>query len=50
MLETLGVAGPRDLALFMGAVFVLNATPGVDLLLTVSRTLQGGGRAGVAVR
>ena len=48
MLETLGVAGPRDLALFMGAVFVLNATPGVDLLLTVSRTLQGGGRAGVA--
>jgi threonine/homoserine/homoserine lactone efflux protein len=27
---------------------VLNATPGVDLLLTVSRTLQGGARAGVA--
>ncbi|MBI5718939.1 MAG: LysE family translocator [Burkholderiales bacterium] len=30
----------------MTAVFVLNATPGVDLLLTVSRTLQGGARAG----
>jgi threonine/homoserine/homoserine lactone efflux protein len=29
-------------------VFVLNATPGVDFLLTVSRTLQGGARAGVA--
>lgn len=48
MLETLGLAGPGDLALFMGAVFVLNATPGADLLLTVSRTLQGGARAGVA--
>lgn len=48
MLEALGLAGQRDLALFMGAVFVLNATPGVDLLLTVSRTLQGGARAGVA--
>jgi threonine/homoserine/homoserine lactone efflux protein len=36
------------LALFAAAVFVLNATPGVDFLLTVSRTLQGGVRAGVA--
>jgi threonine/homoserine/homoserine lactone efflux protein len=35
-------------ALFATAVFVLNATPGVDFLLTVSRTLQGGARAGVA--
>jgi threonine/homoserine/homoserine lactone efflux protein len=34
--------------LFATAVFVLNATPGVDFLLTVSRTLQGGARAGVA--
>lgn len=33
---------------FATAVFVLNATPGVDFLLTVSRTLQGGARAGVA--
>jgi threonine/homoserine/homoserine lactone efflux protein len=34
--------------LFATAVLVLNATPGVDFLLTVSRTLQGGARAGVA--
>jgi threonine/homoserine/homoserine lactone efflux protein len=31
----------------MAAVLVLNATPGVDLLLTVSRTAQSGMRAGV---
>lgn len=37
-----------DLYLFATAVFVLNATPGVDFLLTVSRTLQGGVRAGAA--
>jgi threonine/homoserine/homoserine lactone efflux protein len=36
----------RELPLFMLAVLVLNATPGVDLLLTVSRTLQSGARAG----
>jgi threonine/homoserine/homoserine lactone efflux protein len=36
------------LAVFATAVFVLNATPGVDFLLTVSRTLQGGVQAGVA--
>jgi threonine/homoserine/homoserine lactone efflux protein len=47
-LAVLGLAGPQELLLFMTAVFVLNATPGVDLLLTVSRTLQGGARAGVA--
>ncbi len=29
-------------------MLVLNATPGVDLLLTVSRTLSGGARAGFA--
>jgi threonine/homoserine/homoserine lactone efflux protein len=40
--------GPAEAAAFAGAVFVLNATPGVDFLLTVSRTLQGGARAGVA--
>ena len=40
--------GPAALAVFAAAVFVLNATPGVDFLLTVSRTLQGGVRAGVA--
>ena len=40
--------GSAELLLFPTAVFVLNATPGVDFLLTVSRTLQGGARAGVA--
>ena len=37
----------QQLPLFMVAVLVLNATPGVDLLLTVSRTAQSGVRAGV---
>ena len=40
--------GPAEAAVFATAVFVLNATPGVDFVLTVSRTLQGGARAGVA--
>ena len=40
--------GAAELAVFASAVFVLNATPGVDFVLTVSRTLQGGVRAGVA--
>jgi threonine/homoserine/homoserine lactone efflux protein len=40
--------GSTQLAVFAAAVFVLNATPGVDFLLAVSRTLQGGLRAGVA--
>jgi len=40
--------GPAEAAVFATAVFLLNATPGVDFLLTVSRTLQGGARAGVA--
>jgi len=39
--------GPGELALFAAAVAVLNATPGVDFLLTVTRTLQGGARAGL---
>lgn len=41
--------GPAELGVFVAAVFVLNATPGVDFLLTVSRTLAGGARAGIAV-
>jgi threonine/homoserine/homoserine lactone efflux protein len=45
MFDALGI---HDLALFTVAVFVLNATPGVDMLYTVSRTLTGGWRAGVA--
>jgi len=40
--------GPGELALFAAAAAVLNATPGVDFLLTVTRTLQGGARAGLA--
>ena len=48
MLSALGLASGHDLALFMVAVLVLNATPGVDLLLTVSRSLRGGARAGIA--
>lgn len=40
--------GLHDLPLFFAAVFVLNATPGVDLLLTITRSLQGGARAGIA--
>ncbi|MCW5610027.1 MAG: LysE family translocator [Rubrivivax sp.] len=40
--------GPAAALVFAGAVAVLNATPGVDFLLTVTRTLAGGMRAGVA--
>ena len=39
---------PASVAVFALAVLVLNATPGVDLLLTISRSLQGGWRAGWA--
>lgn len=39
---------PPELLLFVAAVAVLNATPGVDLLLTASRTLQAGASAGLA--
>lgn len=48
MLGALGLAGPADLVVFMAAVLVLNATLGVDMLLTITRTLQGGARAGAA--
>lgn len=40
--------GTQNLGLFVVTALVLNATPGVDLLLTLSRTLQGGLRAGFA--
>ena len=40
--------GLHSLPLFALAVLVLNATPGVDMLLTVGRTLAGGPRAGLA--
>lgn len=48
MLAALGLAGPQEWLLFVAAVALLNATPGVDLVLTLTRTLQGGPRAGVA--
>ena len=40
--------GTHDLWLFAFTVLVLNATPGVDLMLTLTRTLQFGVRAGAA--
>ena len=48
LLQTLGLSDPQTWWLFIAATAVLNATPGVDLLLTVTRTLQAGGRAGMA--
>lgn len=44
---TLAWPGAGDLGVFALAVLLLNATPGVDLLLTVTRSAQGGPRAGV---
>lgn len=41
------MAGIHDLWLFSLTVLVLNATPGVDLMLTASRTLQHGVRGGL---
>ncbi len=40
--------GLQDLALFSLTVLVLNATPGVDLIFTITRTLQHGVRGGLA--
>lgn len=40
--------GTHDLALFAATVFVLNATPGVDMAYMVASTLRGGWRQGVA--
>ncbi|MBA2413057.1 MAG: LysE family translocator [Burkholderiaceae bacterium] len=40
--------GTHDLPLFVATALVLNATPGVDMLFTLSRTLQQGWRAGIA--
>ncbi len=40
--------GTHDLWLFAITVLVLNATPGVDLMFTLTRTLQHGVRGGVA--
>jgi threonine/homoserine/homoserine lactone efflux protein len=46
MPDALGIADPW---LFAATVLVLNATPGVDLMLTLARTLQFGVRGGLAV-
>jgi threonine/homoserine/homoserine lactone efflux protein len=40
--------GTHDLPLFVVTAFVLYATPGVDMLFTLSRTLQHGWRTGMA--
>ena len=40
--------GTHDLALFTLTVFVLNATPGVDMAFTLVSTLRGGVKAGLA--
>ncbi len=45
MTEALGL---QHLWLFAVTVLVVNATPGVDLMLTLTRTLQFGPRAGLA--
>ena len=39
--------GTHDLALFTATVFVLNATPGVDMMLVLASTLKRGLRAGL---
>jgi len=48
MSELAAALGLHSLGLFSLTVLVLNATPGVDMLYTVSRTLTGGARNGVA--
>ncbi len=42
------MTGVHDVWLFMLTVLVLNATPGVDMMVTASRTLQHGLRGGLA--
>ena len=42
------MTGTHDLALFALTALVLNLTPGVDLMFTLSRTLQHGIRGGIA--
>lgn len=48
MIEAAAALGLHSLGLFSLTVLVLNATPGVDMLFTVSRTLTGGVRSGLA--
>jgi len=42
------IDGTHDLALFALTVFVVNATPGVDMAFTLVSTLKGGVKAGLA--
>ena len=49
IVDALAVPGARDPWLFAATVLVLNATPGVDLMLVLTSTLQRGLRGGVAV-
>jgi threonine/homoserine/homoserine lactone efflux protein len=46
--EALTALGLHSGGLFALTVLVLNATPGVDMLFTVSRTFSGGVRSGLA--
>lgn len=48
MTDALAALGLHSGGLFALTVLVLNATPGVDMLFTVSRTLTGGVRTGLA--
>ena len=41
--------GTHSLGLFAATVLVVNATPGVDMMLTLARTLRHGVRGGIAV-
>ena len=45
LLQSLGV---QSLLLFATTVFVVNATPGADMLLTFTNTMKHGVRGGVA--
>lgn len=40
--------GTHSLGIFAATVFVVNATPGVDMMLTLTRTLRYGVRGGIA--
>ncbi|MEO8526952.1 MAG: LysE family translocator [Caldimonas sp.] len=40
--------GTHSLGVFAATVFVVNATPGVDMMLTLTRTLRHGVRGGIA--
>lgn len=47
-MEWLGTLGVQSLLLFVTTVFVVNATPGADMLLTFTNTMRAGVRGGLA--